>query len=414
MGVLDDPACALDVIAQIGHVNKPVQPGDVFVARTFLFVLSTVGFAGCAVQPSLDEPTEELLPVVEGIRREAPSWSDLAPTDPVRASSSITVYRNQTTERSVSSARESVRELTQNDPMQIHVLNIAAGNCTFVQCPNSDQVFVFDCGSLGGTSRSMRDDDVVNFFQNIVGSDEPTVVLSHPDGDHINLIDNILSTHEADSFWLGAPYENYRGSVGSILDDAVRNRTPPVIHWDDTYGSSEPELGLECGDAQTTIATVNVGDVVNEQSLVALLEFDGFRIVFPGDAHGSTEAAAIASVGDALKDIDVVLASHHGAYTRSSNHEQWISHVNPSVVIYSSGESHGHPNRDVVRRYQRAKLTPTNSHTMWSARSSRSGYRRYTSEVSEYVTELTGIITITVHDGGGYTISCERGCENAR
>ena len=378
------------------------------MARGIVILLTSASLSGCAVQQLFDAPIEELEPEIEGPRPEIVPWSNRLQSDPVRNLSPVAFDENQAEGRS----SLAVHNQSGKDPMRIHILNIAAGNCSFVECPNSDEVIVFDCGSKSPTANSMQDHEVVQYFYNHLGGDEPTVILSHPHSDHINLIDDLLSNRDADSFWLGGTYGEYRGDVGRILDDAVRENDPPVHTFDEVYSSydrPEPEPVLQCGDASTYIAVVSVGNNTNEQSLVALLEYGEFSVVFPGDAHGSTEDTAVAYAGDALKGVDVVLASHHGAYTYRSNNVNWISHLNPSTVIYSSGESYGHPNRGVTRRYYRSELAPAPIHRMWSARNSNADYVEFDSSVAEYVTELTGVITIMV-DGSTFSLECETGC----
>ena len=368
-----------------------------------IVLLSTIILAACAGLTESETPTEELLPRLEGPRPTPAIWSNMGLSDSNGNSDVVAILRSQAVESSQNRAGA--------DPLRIHILNIAAGNCTFVECPNSDDVYIFDCGSKYGTTTSMTRAEVKKYFKELVRDDEPTVVLSHPDEDHINLIDDLLADRNAESFWLGGEYDDYGGRVGRIIDDALMEDKDSVRVFE-PYASSggNPVPGLQCGDAQTSIAIVNVGAATNEQSLVAMLEYDGFRIIFPGDAYGCTENAAMAATGDALRNVDVVLASHHGAYTHDSNNPLWIEHVNPSVVIFSSGQKHGHPNKGVVNRYRdNESLTPASPHSMWYATSKDSDYEDYTSELSEYVTELTGIIKITAY-GDTYELECENGC----
>ena len=295
--------------------------------------------------------------------------------------------------------------------MRVHVLNIAAGNCVFVECPNSDDVLIFDCGSNYPTGCSMNAEDVRSYFESLAGNDEPTVVLSHSDGDHTNLIPGLLVRQPAERFSIGQQVSDYRGKIRDILERALHSKK--VFEHDQGYSSGDTsEDHLECGDAKTWIATVNIGDSDNSQSLIALLSYGEFRIVFSGDAEGDTEAAAMRSMGKKLKGVDVLLASHHGAHTKESNSESWIRHTKPSTVIYSSGIEYGHPSTRVVERYQEHGNLKRGKkkHLMWSARRMGERYRRYESDLAEYVTELTGVITIDVDASGQYTIRCERGC----
>lgn len=89
------------------------------------------------------------------------------------------------------------RAALSGDPqaLAIHVINSGQGDCAIVQCPNGQNIMV-DCGSSswGSTDR----DAVVARVDELLGEDGAVdvLVLTHPDRDHYNLIDDVLEGHE--------------------------------------------------------------------------------------------------------------------------------------------------------------------------------------------------------------------------
>lgn len=80
---------------------------------------------------------------------------------------------------------------------------------------------------------------------------------------------------------------------------------------------------------------------VNENSLVAMLSYDGFRMLFTGDAGFQTERRLLARGVDLR--ADVLKAGHHGsAYATSP---QFVAAVRPAVALISVGRHNlfGHP-----------------------------------------------------------------------
>jgi hypothetical protein len=77
--------------------------------------------------------------------------------------------------------------------------------------------------------------------------------------------------------------------------------------------------------------------------------------LFPGDAHGSTELYAKGLLpGDrAFYKTRLVMASHHGAESKSSNSDDWVSSIRPTDVVFSSGTNltYKHPRKTIVDRY---------------------------------------------------------------
>ncbi|MDZ7685268.1 MAG: hypothetical protein U5O39_09935 [Gammaproteobacteria bacterium] len=79
----------------------------------------------------------------------------------------------------------------------------------------------------------------------------------------------------------------------------------------------------------------------NGNSLVTLIEYDDFRIIFTGDAEKVTEEAIMANFPNIT--ATVTTGSHHGARTHGSNHIDWVNRIQARAVIYTSGVNYGHP-----------------------------------------------------------------------
>jgi competence protein ComEC len=85
----------------------------------------------------------------------------------------------------------------------------------------------------------------------------------------------------------------------------------------------------------------DTGDDVNENSVVVMLEYRGFRILFMGDAGQNSEARLLASGVDLRADI--LKVGHHGSAYAST--PEFIAAVHPKIAIISVGRHNrfGHP-----------------------------------------------------------------------
>jgi competence protein ComEC len=99
----------------------------------------------------------------------------------------------------------------------------------------------------------------------------------------------------------------------------------------------------------------DTGDDINENSIVAMLHYNGFREFFMGDAGESSEARLLASGTDL--HADVLKVGHHGSQYASTPH--FIAAVHPQAAIISVGRHNtfGHPGPTTLATLERAGAT---------------------------------------------------------
>ena len=76
--------------------------------------------------------------------------------------------------------------LADNGLLEIHFINVGQGDCTFVSCPDGENVLI-DCGTSGGGDGALAR----QYLQKVLGTttvDIDTLVVTHPDKDHYNLL----------------------------------------------------------------------------------------------------------------------------------------------------------------------------------------------------------------------------------
>lgn len=298
----------------------------------------------------------------------------------------------------------------------IHVLNIGAGSCQIVQCPNSHRVIIIDCGSSGASGDDLVGEQIAAYAQTHgLFSDPETEILvavSHPDRDHTNKIPILLQNHPVQSIWLGGVYNEYTGPISGFLDQADQAGVPIHHGWPQNFHNrGHPIDGLQCGAASTYILTVNTDGPRNAQSMVLLLAYGDFRGIFAGDAEQETEEAAYQAYGALMTDTTVLLASHHGAHTHGSNHEAWIEATNPQIVVFSAGTRYGHPRQEIVQRYQAVQTNTVATHRMRWGINSTEYEEGLTTQKPVYVTKENGAIVIR-SNGQTWQVECslEAGC----
>jgi competence protein ComEC len=304
-----------------------------------------------------------------------------------------------------------------DEELRIHFLSIGAGTCTVVECPGLGALpIIVDCGSSGGRGdMALERDEARQRIQEILAEHgtAANVVLSHGDVDHYRWIPHVLGEMSIQHIWQGGDPDTY-GSDGfptwigrQEADGAVIHRDFPV-HW---HNDGEP-LGddLSCGLASTFVLTVNsgAGTSTNTDSLVLMIEYEDFTVIFSGDAVGITEEFAEANFRGAVK-ASMVSASHHGAVTFESNSSAWAEATAPAVIVYSSGQLHGHPRCPATETY-RSFLAAAPNHETHCNRTSDYAQREIADSVlAEYITDVVGSIVVSSNGRSPMKLVCEAG-----
>jgi competence protein ComEC len=90
------------------------------------------------------------------------------------------------------------------------------------------------------------------------------------------------------------------------------------------------------------------GEDLNEDSLVLLVEYGDFQVLFPGDAGFPAES----EMRGRVHAVDLLKVGHHGS--RGSTGDEWLDSLRPQVAIISVGQNtYGHPSAETLSRLLR-------------------------------------------------------------
>ena len=189
-----------------------------------------------------------------------------------------------------------------------------------------------------------------------------TVIITHHHGDHLGNVQ-----------WLAGKYK-----VSNIYDNAMPNEKNAVSNWLNTElrAGHYHNRVLKAGDRVDLgkgyyFEVLAPGDFLSKQdkerfnntSIVMLLHYGQFTMLFTGDAEAPVEDYLQQKYGNRLK-ADVLKVGHHGSKTSSIY--KFISKVKPKYALISCGNKqiYNHPNKNVVGSLQHlgAKVLTTYEH----------------------------------------------------
>ncbi len=247
-----------------------------------------------------------------------------------------------------------------NGTLTITMLDVGQGDGIVVRTPRGHVVLIDSGGRLerggmrGGTSPA-----------ELVGE---RVVLAYLKREGIRTVDLLLNTH---------PHGDHVGGFAPILRSL---RVVAVADGGQTYGGHAFNDGLReaalhhvpihvarCGDRWVSDDGVTLSVLspcgalfadgkndVNENSVVVMLTYRKFRMLFMGDAGFQAEQRLLDSGVDLR--ADVLKAGHHGSAYASS--PTFVDAVHPSTAIISDGRRNafGHPAPSTLATLQRASV----------------------------------------------------------
>ena len=229
--------------------------------------------------------------------------------------------------------------------LRVTVLDIGQGSSSVIQTPEGKTILVdgggFSAGSRFDTGRMV----VAPFLwhNNIRKID--TVILSHPETDHMGGLVFILENFKTRQLIKNT--DTKASKQYRRLMAACRNNHIPVV-----YPSPEsPVVHIGSVSLHFFSGALVSGIDLNNNSIVFKLAYHDFSMLFPGDVLKEREHLLTAAFASSLRS-DILLSPHHGS--NSSSTKFFLDQVRPKSVIISCGfrNRYGFPHPQVLKRYR--------------------------------------------------------------
>jgi competence protein ComEC len=223
--------------------------------------------------------------------------------------------------------------------LALHFLDVGQGDGALLRTPAGHWVLI-DAGP-----RSDRGDAgrrvVVPFLASHGARDLAIAFVSHAHADHLGGVISVL-----DRFRAGVVIEpgqpvadpQYYGFLGELAADAVPWHPG---HRGERFSLDSVRFTILHPDPRWD----GWGEDVNEDSLVLLIEYGAFQVLFAGDAGFRAEA----EMRGRARAVDLLKVGHHGS--RGSTGDEWLDSLRPRAAVISVGRnSYGHPSRETLDR----------------------------------------------------------------
>lgn len=241
------------------------------------------------------------------------------------------------------------------DELRVSFLDVGQGDAALISMPNGQHAIIDAGGTVRPRKQSQRSAGIgkrvlVPLFRAQRIRSLALAVLSHAHPDHYGGMNELFQFRTPDELWvsLQAEHEMPDGAVATLLG-RVRALGTDVVYPD--RACRKPRL---FGDVAIRLLApcphYDAGYGLNDNSLVAVLEYANLRILFTGDIEQHGEAALLRAHPELRADI--VKVPHHGSDTSSG--APLIRQLGPAAAIVSAGRDNlfGHPHPSVLDRYE--------------------------------------------------------------
>lgn len=229
-------------------------------------------------------------------------------------------------------------------------IDVGHGTAVLIELPNGKNI-IYDCGSTVSSKFAARRVSEVLWHKGIGSID--SVIVSHADIDHFN----------------GIPELSQRFSIGRVYLSAMMNQhqSPSVAELQQSLRKGNIAIKeMMAGDRLTVDPNVNIQVLTpavdltptndNSASIVISVEYQGQRILLPGDLEKEGLEALLRTPA---RHFDLVMAAHHGS--SHSDPHRFCEWATPKYLAVSCGKGKLAPVIDEVANGHQCQLLRTDT-----------------------------------------------------
>ena len=227
--------------------------------------------------------------------------------------------------------------------LTITFMDVGQGDCICIETADGETMLIDGGSSSISDAGGKRIIPMLNFY----GIDRlDYVLLSHCDADHINGITELIENNRVKNIVLPDLPESIGGF--SEIIGAAEEYGVLINYINAGQKMTVAEVALTCLNPSKAD---NIEDE-NSSSMVLLLEYEEFKVLFTGDLDMAGEARVVQTAdnyGISL-DCSILKVGHHGS--KYSSGETFLSRVSPEAAVISCSDknNYGHPSEEVLER----------------------------------------------------------------
>ncbi|OEU75497.1 MAG: hypothetical protein BA864_08980 [Desulfuromonadales bacterium C00003093] len=238
------------------------------------------------------------------------------------------------------------------DDLRVTIIDVGQGSAALIELPGGRCVLIDGGGFSDNAVFDVGAMIIAPFLWSKKIKTVDTIILSHPNADHLNGLLYIARHFNVKRVWTNGEVANIN-SYRMFMDIIDENNIYKPEFKDIQRMHEIKGVGIKIlypPDDYIVKREKEKWRNLNNNSLVIKIEFGSKSFLFPGDIMAGGERELVAIAGDELEST-VLIAPHHGS--RTSSTEQFLRKIKPEVVIVSAGwqNKFGFPHPTVLKKF---------------------------------------------------------------
>ena len=234
-----------------------------------------------------------------------------------------------------------------NNNLHITTFDVGNADCFLIKTPKNEYIMI-DTGKFGyNGGQSQAEIIVLKYLKDRGIKNLKFLILSHFDNDHCGGAVDILNTLNVDKLYVNSL--THESNAAKAIYKSVNNSNTALLL------AKNNEVIYNDGNLKLINLLSENSDNDNESSIINLLEYNNFRMLFTGDASTNGLEKVLKYVS---MPITVLKVPHHGAYNGLNSNI--IKLLSPQISILSVGENKfGHPAQYILELLRVTKILRT-------------------------------------------------------
>jgi len=242
--------------------------------------------------------------------------------------------------------------------LRVTIIDVGLGSASLLELPGGYTILVDGGGFADNSTFNVGERIVAPFLWRNKIRTVDTLILSHPNSDHLNGLIYIARYFNVKNVWTNNESRNTLGYAKFMEVIARKNIHLPVF---EDMPRRHRIGGVELNFLYPPPNFLNLRNTqkwrnTNNNSLVVKASLKSISFLFPGDIMAEAENELVHLAGNNLSST-VLIAPHHGSNTSSS--QVFLNTVDPKVVIISTGRNNRFkfPHFVTLKRYENQGCT---------------------------------------------------------
>ena len=244
---------------------------------------------------------------------------------------------------------------------KLDIITFDLGNAdSFLIKTPAEKYILIDTGKSGYRGAKSQGEYIIRkYLKDRAIKNLELMIITHFDTDHAGGAEDLLKKTK-----IAAVLVNSLNDTSKTAQKIYKYN--PSLAPDDTIVYQEPDL--------TVKTFVKNSDDDNESSVITLLTYKDFDILFTGDAG----AAALSRISDKLPPkLEVFKVGHHGAANVVD--KNFVENHSPEISIISTGQNnYGHPNRATLAILKETEIYRTDKNNSIKITTDGNEYQTFT------------------------------------